>query len=70
LFSGAAVRSGGVTVVIVFPAHVFGLPDFIAYVVFTGFEFAALCAMTRLGHGWIWQLLGLGVLVGVDVLLE
>jgi len=49
---------------------VFNISDIIAYAIFTGFEFAALCAFTRIGRGWPLQLLGLGVLVGVDVLLE
>jgi len=46
------------------------LSEIIAYAVFTGFEFAALCAMTRIGRGWTLQLLGLGVLIGTDVVLE
>jgi len=48
----------------------FGLTEILAYAVFTGSEFAVLCAMTRSGRGWPWRIAGLAVLVAVDVVAE
>jgi len=44
------------------------LGEIAEYVVLTGFDFAALCAMTRIGRGWPLQLLALVALFGVNVL--
>jgi len=49
---------------------VFDLFDILSYVVITGFEFVALCAMTHGGRGWAWRFFGLLTLTGVDVLME
>jgi len=48
----------------------FDLTDILLYVVLIGFEFVALCAMTRVGRGWPWQLVGLLVLVGLKASME
>jgi len=48
----------------------FVLADILSFAVFSGFAFVALCAITRVGRGWPLQLLGLGAIVGSDVLLE
>jgi len=44
--------------------------EILSYVAFIGFEFVALCAMTRGGRGWPFRLLGFVVLLGVDFLLD
>jgi len=44
--------------------------DILSYSVFTGFEFVAVCGMTRGGRGWPLRLLGLVALAGGDLLLE
>lgn len=44
--------------------------DVLSYLAFTGFMFAAICAMTRGGRGWPWRVLALGALVGVDVVVD
>jgi len=44
--------------------------DILSFAVFTGFAFAALCAITRVGRGWPLQLLGLAALGVIDFLLE
>jgi len=44
--------------------------DILSYAVFTGFQFAALCVMTRGGRGWPWRLVALVALVSTDVLVE
>jgi len=46
------------------------LIDILSYVVFTGFMFAAICAMTRGGRGWCRRVVALGALVAVDVAVE
>jgi len=46
------------------------LPDILTYAAFLGFEFAAVCMMTRSGRGWPWRIGGLLALVAVDVALE
>jgi len=48
----------------------FVFTELLSYVVFTGFAFAALCAITRVGRGWALQSLGLVALCGSDALLE
>jgi len=44
--------------------------DILSYLVFTGFQFAALCMMTQGGRGWPWRVLALWVLIAADVLGE
>jgi len=46
------------------------LIDILSYVVFTGFMFAAICAMTRGGRGWPWRVLAMVALVAVDGVVE
>jgi len=48
----------------------FALIDILTYAVFTGFQFAALCVMTRGGRGGLWRVLALLVLIAADVLVE
>jgi len=46
------------------------LIEILSYLVFTGFLFAAVCAMTRGGRGWPWRVLALVAMVGADVAVE
>lgn len=46
------------------------LIDILAYAVLTGFDFAALCRMTKVGRGWVAQLFALGVLVALNAAVE
>jgi len=46
------------------------LSDISSYAVFTGFQFVALCVMTRGGRGWPWRVLALAALAATDVLVE
>jgi len=46
------------------------LLDILSYADFTGFEFAAVCAMTRGGRGGVWRLVALGVLIAADIVVE
>jgi len=45
-------------------------PDILSYAVFTGFQFAALCVMTRSGRGWTFRVLALFLLIATDALIE